>query len=135
MCWCHSHYAKVDVSSNLEMKQMFHDITDGIPKAPCRMRITQYYLKNYYNSRIKNIFETEWAAAQANGGSNKPSRINVLNSVTNRLWQNESTTFKTWLESKRNEDHAKELEEHQKLVKELQTTPNSAETYHKYVHY
>jgi len=96
------------------------------------MCMTQYYSKHYYNTRIKATFETEWAVvlAKPDPPSDKPSRINVLNSVTSRLWENESGTFKSWLEKKRDTEHAKEVEEHQKLVKELQTIPNSPETYH-----
>jgi hypothetical protein len=131
MAWFHSHYTKVN-NNDPGMDQLFNDITDAIPKAPRRMRMTQYYSKHYYNTRIKATFETEWAVvlAKPDPPSDKPSRINVLNSVTSRLWENESGTFKSWLEKKRDAEHAKEVEEHQKLVKELQTIPNSPETYH-----
>lgn len=134
MCWFHSHYAKVDSAGGLEMEQLFNDITDAVPKPPRRMRITQYYSKQYYNTRIKPVFDAEWANALTSPGPEKPSRINILNTVTTRLWQNETSTFKTYLEQKRDEEHAKELEEHQKLVKEMEATPDSADSYHRYIY-
>lgn len=113
------------------MEQVFNDMNDRLPKAPRQMRMTQFYSKLYYNSQIKPVFEAELAAARAIPNTN-PSRINILNSVTSRLWESEASTFRSYLEGKRNKEHAKELKEHNKVVQELQSVTDSAETYHVY---
>lgn len=129
MAWFHSHYTKVNSQDALEMEQVFND--ESLPKPPRRMRMTQFYSKHCYNSRIKPVFEAELTAAYAIPNA-KPSRINILNSVTRRLWENETPTFRSYLEGKRNEEHAKEMEEHNRVVKDLQLVAGSAETYHSY---
>jgi hypothetical protein len=113
------------------MEQLLTDLKDGLPKAPRRMHMTQFYSKHYYNTRIKPVFDAEWAAANADPNA-KPSCINILNSITSRLWESETPTFRAYLEGKRNEEHAKELEEHNRVVKELQTAATTAESYHRY---
>lgn len=105
---------------------MFTDMADVAPKAPRRMRITQYYSKHYYNTHIKPIFEAEWALC-----GKGTSRINLLNSITSRLWDSEPASFKTSLENRWNEEHEKDVEAHQKLVKELGSQPDSPESYHR----
>jgi hypothetical protein len=94
------------------------------------MRMTQFYSKRYYDLRIKPVFEPAWSAILANTETTKPSRINVLNSVTSTLWENEPSAFKTWLQGQRDAAYERELEEHQRVVKEMETAPNTAETYH-----
>jgi len=131
MAWFHSHYTKT--SNMLEVEQMFTEMTEALPKPPKRMRITQFYSKRFYDTRIKPVFESEWAAVSASAGDPKRSRINTLNSVTTRLWENEPSSFKTWLESQRDAEHARELAEHQTVVKELENAPSTPETYHAYV--
>lgn len=126
MAWFHTHYAKVDTNKTFEIEQMFASMADVAPKAPRRMRITQYYSKHYYNTRIKPVFEAEWALR-----GEATSRINLLNSVTSRLWNSEPEAFKTLLENQRNKEHEKEVEAHQKLVKELESLPDSPESYHR----
>lgn len=126
MAWFLSHYAKVNPNTAHEVEEMFAEMTGAVPKPPRRMRITQFYSKHYYNTRIKQVFEAEWAAKTSD-----ISRISILNSVTNRLWEAEPQNFKTWLEGRRDEEHQKELEEHKKLVKELEKPPDSAESYHR----
>jgi hypothetical protein len=111
---------------------MFADLTDAIPKVPRRMRITQFYSKRYYDSRIKPVFDTEWALVSASSVQPKPSRINIQNAVTNRLWDAEPSSFKTWLEGQRDAEHARELEEHQRVVKEMEAAPNTPDAYHTY---
>lgn len=127
MAWFLSHYAKVDPNTAHEVGEMFAEMKEAVPKPPHRMRITQYYSKHYYNTRIKPVFEAEWATKASD-----TSRISILNSITNRLWEAEPQSFKTWLESQRDKEHQKELEEHQKLVKEMGKLPESAESYHKW---
>jgi hypothetical protein len=130
IAWFHSHYSKVDSNSGLEVKKMFTDMADAVPKAPRRMRMTQFYSKCYYDIRIKPVFETEWAQVNASSEVSKPSRINVLNSVTSRLWEGEPSSFRTWLQGQRDAEHARELEEHRTVVKEMEGAPNTPETYH-----
>jgi hypothetical protein len=126
MAWFLAYYSKVNPNTAQEVEKMFAGMTEAAPKPPRRMRITQFYSKHYYNTRIKPVFEAEWAAST----SDTP-RISVLNSVTNRLWEAEPQSFKTWLEGRRDEEHQKELEEHQKLVKEMEKPPDSPESYHR----
>lgn len=95
------------------------------------MRMTQFYSKHYYNTRIKPVFDAEWAAATADPNS-KPSRIKILNSVTSRLWTNETPTFRAWLEGRRDDEHAKEVELHNKRVEESENALTSAERYDTY---
>jgi hypothetical protein len=116
----------------LEVEQMFAEMTDALPKPPKRMRITQFYSKRFYDTRIKPVFEAEWAATSSPEDP-KRSRINILNSVTTRLWENEPTSFRTWLEGQRDAEHARELAEHQIVIKELENAPSTPETYHTYV--
>lgn len=133
MAWFHSHHAKVEAPNFDSVEQLFVQMTDNVPKPPRRMRLTQFYSKRYYDSRVKPVFEAEWAIACASGETPKPSRINVLNSVTSRLLENETAGFKDWLTKQRDAEHARELEEHQKVVKEMESAPTTPETYHSYV--
>lgn len=128
MAWFHSHHSKID--SAIDVERLFTDMTDTAPKAPRRMRMTQFYSKRFYDTRIKPVFDPEWAAVLASTEATKPSRINVLNSITSRLWENEPSSFKTWLQGQRDAAYERELEEHQRVVKEMETAPNTAETYH-----
>ena len=104
-------------------------MVDAVPKQPRRMRLTQFYSKRYYDSRIKPAFEAEWASILANTENSKPSRINVLHNVTARLLENEPSSFRVWLEGQRDAEHARELEEHQRVVKEMEQAPSAPETY------
>lgn len=123
----HSHYTKVDFAVKQDLST---DMTDAAPKPPRRMRMTQFYSKRYYDSRIKSVFESEWASILASDAESKPSRINVLNAVTSRLWDSESASFKSWLQGQRDLAYARELQEHQTVVKEMESAPDSAESYH-----
>lgn len=112
MAWFHSYHSKIDSTRTQEVEKMFMDLTDTVPKAPRRMRMTQFYSKCYYDTRIKPVFETKWALIKSSSDELKPSRINVLNSITSQLWEGKLSSFKTWLEGQRDAEHARELEEH-----------------------
>lgn len=129
MAWFHSHHSKVE-PTGIDVEQLFTRMSDAVPKPPRRMRLTQFYSKRYYDSRIKPVFEAEWAITCASTEVPKPSRINVLNSITSRLLDSEPPEFKVWLEKQRDAEHARELEEHQKVVKEMGDAPTTPETYH-----
>lgn len=132
MAWYHSYYSKVDstVTNAVHLEQVLSSMADTTAKAPRRMRMTQFYSKKYYDSRIKPVFDQEWSTALASTEESKPSRINILNAVTSRLWENESATFKTWLQSQRDAEHARELQEHDKVVEEMKRAPGTSDTFH-----
>jgi len=128
MAWFHSHHSKID--SPVDIERLFTEMADAGPKAPRRMQMTQFYSKRYYDLWIKPVFDPEWAIVLASTEATKPSQINVLNSITSRLWENEPSSFKTWLQGQRDAAYERELEEHQRVIKEMESAPNTAETYH-----
>ena len=113
------------------VEQMFTIETTALPKPPKRMRITQFYSKRFYTSRIKPALDAEWAAISTSA-QDKRNRINVLNSVTTEDFGKTCVsrlTSKAWLEGQRDAEHARELAEHQTVIKELENAPSSPETY------
>lgn len=114
----------------MDIQKIFSGLTDTHPdpKPPRRKRVTQYYSKCYYNSRIKPIFDARWAEELKRpiaDGEKRPSEINIRNQVTEEMWNNESETFQKWLTGRRDEDHVKEMAKHERRVEESKNAPVS----------
>lgn len=135
MQWFFAYHHKIVKGSdtNLEMQSLFNELADYAPKPPRSMRMTQYYSKHYYATRIKAVLEARWLAEQTKplpDGEKRATRITVTNSVTKELWEGESDTFRKWLVERRDVEHQKILEERQKTIEEMSNAPESAQSYH-----
>lgn len=135
MQWFFGYHHKVikadDIS--IEMQGIFNEMVDYSPKPPRSMRMTQYYSKHYYSSRIKSVLLARWEEEQTRtlaDGEKRSTRITVTNNVTKELWENESDVFKKWLMERRDAEHLKGLEERQKNIEEMNNAPESAQSYH-----
>lgn len=70
---------------------------DGAPPKPQRGRITHFYSRKYYDSRIKPRVEARLASlkrrAELTGGE-LPKTIDIVAKVTAEMWEDESPAFK-----------------------------------------
>lgn len=128
MAWFHTFNKKVSSGNAADIEKAFHEMTETLPKAPKLMRVSHFYSKKYYNTRLKAVIHTEWDAIKDN--IPKPSRITTINTITERMYAEESQSFKDQLEVERQEDHTKELEEYQQALEHVQRAADSAQTYH-----
>ena len=115
---------------------MLLDLSGETLKPPRSKRITQYYFKLYYNTRIKAAFDAAWALENVKPDrAGKVSLIAVRNLVTEQAWEAEPESFRKWLIEQRDEEHKKNLAAFKQNLEESKRVPDSAESYHVYVIY
>lgn len=115
---------------------MLLSLSGETPKPPRSKRMTQYYSKLYYSTRIKVAFDSAWAIEKAKpDGAGKMSLIAVRNLVTERAWEAEPESFRKWLTEQRDKEHQKNLAAFKQNLEESKRVPDSAESYHAYVIY
>jgi len=115
---------------------MLLDLSGETLKPLRSKRITQYYSKLYYNTRIKAAFDAAWALENVKpDGAGKVSLSVVRNLVTEQAWEAEPESFRKWLIEQRDEEHKKNLAAFKQNLEESKRVPDSAESYHAYVIY
>jgi hypothetical protein len=138
LVWYHNHNNKISKNNNNELETMLMDISVDTPKcAPRSMRITQYYSKLYYKTRIKAAYNSAWAAEgnkPVDKKAKKKAIIAVRNRVTEDAWEAESEAFRTALIARCDADHITDLDGYEKALEVSKKAPDSPESYHAYVH-
>lgn len=129
MAWYHTFNKKVTSGNTEDIEKIFHEMTETLPKIPKIMRTAQFYSKKYYATRIKPLINVEWELIK--NTTPKPSRITLTNSITNKLYANESQSFKDRLEIERQQEHTRDLEAYRSTLEDLQRKADSAESFHK----
>ena len=133
--WYHNHSNKVSKADNAELENMLLDIAGEKKNAPRTMRITQFYSKHYYSTRVKPAFDIAWANERKKPASDQETHIAIRNRLTECAWRAESALFKESVTIQRDEAHKKLVEEFEKKESENKKFPDSAEGYHASVNY
>lgn len=134
MGWYHSHFSKVDAATALDIEAMFLEMNESAVKKPTLRRMSQYYSRLYYKTRIKHKFDQEWALEIAKSELNQtplPSKLKFRNALTDRIYNAEPILFREQLTRQRDEEHAIALQEYEKTLSEEKKEPNCALSYHK----
>lgn len=119
----------------MEIQSLFNEMAHTVPSKPRAMRMTQYYSKHYYGSKIKPILEPLWATEQKKpsvAGEKKLTRIQHTNKITDELWKKEGPDFQQWLTQHRDSEHQEEVKAWEQTLKQMDDgPPDTADSYHR----
>lgn len=119
---------KIDKSNDGSTFADFIDIplTGEARSLPHRLSVLKYYMSNYWEARIKNVFieirdrnNALWEAMVASGqsaGQKKPESASAQNEAVTRVWASETDEFKAKVKKERDEERKLAEDELQRLV-------------------
>lgn len=119
---------------NMQVQDMIAKMSVGMPKAPHKKQIMQFYSQEYYEKRgIKAFVDLTWPEESKKPlppGCKKVKRLDYSNRITAEYYARETPEFLEQLVVDRDEALQKaQLEYHVKL-EALDQPPETAEDYH-----
>lgn len=114
----------------MEIQQLFNQLANTGPKKPRKQRINPIYSQDFFDTKVKPVFDVLWAAEQIRPlkpGEKATKRLDFSNKITAQFLNAESEDFKIWLKTVVESEHCSAVEQWQikkeaENVKKVPTT-------------
>lgn len=131
----HNKPAKEDIKRNeMEIKTTLANISNTLPKCPRRTRMSQFYSRSYFPSKIRPVFEPLWAHEQNRvlmPGEKRLTQLQLTNNVVKGFWEKETPEFREWLAGEQEKEHQENITKYKQKMEAIDLVPDDAASFHR----